>query len=49
VAVPSINLRILVCFTVYLRDDWSLNLRAIENCIFGVRSIEHKMRSIFRQ
>jgi hypothetical protein len=24
----------------YLRNDWSVNLRVIENCIFSIRSIE---------
>jgi hypothetical protein len=46
---PSLKLRISVWFTVHLRDGWSLNLRAIENCIFCLCSIEHKMRSIFGQ
>ncbi len=45
---PSVKLRILQNFTLYLRNSWSLNLRAIENCICGLRSIERKMRSILR-
>ncbi len=27
----------------YLRNGWSVNLRAIENCIFSIRSIERNM------
>ncbi len=46
--VPSVKLRILENFTLYLRNSWSLNLRAIENCICGLRSIGRKMRSILR-
>jgi hypothetical protein len=30
--------------TVYLRYGWSINLWAIENCIFGIRSTERKTR-----
>ncbi len=45
---PSVILRILPNFTLYLRNSWSINLRAIENCICGLRSIECKMRSILR-
>jgi hypothetical protein len=45
---PSVKLRILQNFTLYLRNNWSINLRAIENCICGLRSIERKMRSILR-
>ncbi len=37
---PSVKLRILQNFTLYLRNSWSINLRAIENCICGLRSIE---------
>jgi hypothetical protein len=33
-------------FTSYLRNGWSL--RAIENCIFSIRSIERNMRPILR-
>jgi hypothetical protein len=44
----SVKLRILQNFTLYLRNSWSINLRAIENCICGLRSIERKMRSILR-
>jgi hypothetical protein len=36
-------------FTLYLRNSRSLNLRAIESCICGLRPIERKMRSILRQ
>jgi hypothetical protein len=32
----------------YLRNGWSVNLRAIEKCIFSIRSIERNMRSILR-
>ncbi len=32
-------LHILENFTLYLRNSWSLNLRAIENCICGLRSL----------
>ncbi len=35
-----------VCFTLYLRKSCSVNLWAIENCIFDLRSIECKMRFI---
>jgi hypothetical protein len=45
---PSEKLRILENFTLYLSNNWSLNLRAIENCICGLRCIEHKMRSILQ-
>ncbi len=44
----SVKLCILENFTLYLRNSWSLNLRAIESCICGLRSIERKMRSILR-
>ncbi len=47
-SVSSVKLRILENFTLYLRNSWSLNLRAIENCICGLRSIGRKMRSILR-
>ncbi len=46
--VPSVKLCILENFTLYLRNSWSLNLRAIENCICGLHSIGRKMRSILR-
>jgi hypothetical protein len=46
--VLSVKLRILENFTLYLRNSWSLNLRAIENCICGLCSIGRKMRSILR-
>ncbi len=45
--VPSIKLRILENLTLYLRNSWSLNLRAIENCTCGLRSIGREMRFIF--
>jgi hypothetical protein len=45
---PSVILRILENFTLYLRNSLSLNLRAIENCICGLRSIGRKMRFILR-
>ncbi len=45
---PSVKLRILQNFTLYLRNSCSLNLRAIENCICGLCSIERNMRSILR-
>jgi hypothetical protein len=32
----------------YLRNGWNVNLRAIENCIFSIRSIERNMRPILR-
>jgi hypothetical protein len=32
----------------YLRNGWSVNLQAIENCIFSIRSIERNMRPILR-
>jgi hypothetical protein len=35
-------------FTSYLRNGWSINVRAIENCIFSIRSIECNMRPILR-
>jgi hypothetical protein len=41
-SVSSVKLRILENFTLYLRNSWSLNLRAIENCICGLRSIERQ-------
>ncbi len=47
-SAPSVKLRILQNFTVYLRNSWSINLPAIENCICGLHSIERKMRSILR-
>jgi hypothetical protein len=46
--VPSVKLRILENLTLYLCNSLSLNLRAIENCICGLRSIGCKMRSILR-
>jgi hypothetical protein len=46
--VPSVKLRILENFTLYLCNSWSLNLRSIENCICGLRSIGRKMRSILQ-
>ncbi len=46
--MPSVKLRFLENFTLYLRNSWSLNLRAIESCICGLRPIERKMRSILR-
>jgi hypothetical protein len=47
------NVRLRLCgflgsFTLYLRNGWSVNLRAIENCIFSIRSIERNMRPILR-
>ncbi len=44
----NVKLRILECFTLYLRNRQSGNLRAIENCICGLRSIERNMRSFLR-
>jgi len=38
-----------VRFTLYLCSVWSINLWAIENFIFGMRSIERKMRPINRR
>ena len=35
-------------FMSYLRNGWSVNLRAIENCIFSIRSIERNMRPILQ-
>jgi hypothetical protein len=35
-------------FTSYLRNGCSVNLQAIENCIFSIRSIEHNLRPILR-
>ncbi len=35
-------------FTSYMRNGWSVTLRAIENCIFSIRSIERNMRPILR-
>ncbi len=46
--VPSVKLRFLQNFTLHLRNSWSLNLRAIESCICGLRPIERKMRSFLR-
>jgi hypothetical protein len=42
------KLRILESFTLYLRNTWILNLRAIENCVCSIRSIERKVRYILR-
>jgi len=47
-SVSSLKLCILENFTLYLRNTWSLNLRAIESCVCSIRSIERKMRSILR-
>ncbi len=47
-SVSSVKLRILENFMLYLRNTWSLNLRAIESCVCSIRSIECKMRSILR-
>ncbi len=47
-SVLSVKLSILENFTLYLRNTWSLNLRAIESCVCSIRSIERKMRSILR-
>jgi len=33
---------------LYLRNTWSLNLRAIESCVCSIRSIESKMRFILQ-
>jgi hypothetical protein len=44
----NVKLRILECFTLYLRNPQSGNLRAIENCICGLRSIERNMRFFLR-
>ncbi len=44
----NVKLRILECFTLYLHNRQSGNLRAIENCICGLRSIERNMRSFLR-
>jgi hypothetical protein len=38
----------LVGFTSYLLNGWSVNLRAIENCIFSIRSIERNFYFILR-
>jgi hypothetical protein len=38
--------RLYVIYTV--RNGWSVNLWAIENCIFSICSIEHDMRPILR-
>jgi hypothetical protein len=46
--LPSVKFRSLENFTLYLRNSLSLNLRAIENCICGLRSIGRKMRSILQ-
>jgi hypothetical protein len=35
-------------FTSYLRNGWSVKLRAIENCVFIISSIERNMRPILR-
>jgi hypothetical protein len=35
-------------FTSYLRNGWSVKLRAIENCFFSIRSIERNMRPILQ-
>jgi hypothetical protein len=37
----------LECFTLYLRNRQSGNLRAIENCVCSIRSLERNMTSIF--
>jgi hypothetical protein len=44
----NVNLRRLECFTSYLHNGQSGNLRAIENCICGLRSIERNMRAFLR-
>jgi hypothetical protein len=44
----NVNLRRLECFTSYLRNGQSGNLRAIENCICGLRSMERNMRAFLR-
>jgi hypothetical protein len=43
-SVLSVKLCILENFALYLRNTWSLNLRAIESCVCSIRS----MRSISR-
>ena len=44
----NVKLRTLEYFTLYLRNRQSGNLRTIENCICGLRSIERNMRSFLR-
>jgi hypothetical protein len=44
----NVNLRRLECFTSYLRNGQSGNLRAIENCICGLRSIKRNMRTFLQ-
>jgi hypothetical protein len=45
--VSNLKLRLLVCFTLYLLNGSRVNLRAIDNCIYAIHSIELKQRSIF--
>ena len=47
-SVSSVKFCILENFTLYLRNTWSLNLRAIESCVCSIRSIERKMGPILR-
>ncbi len=44
----NVKLSTLEYFTLYLRNRQSGNLRTIENCICGLRSIERNMRSFLR-
>ncbi len=44
----NVKLRTLEYLTLYLRNRQSGNLRTIENCICGLRSIERNMRSFLR-
>ncbi len=44
----NVKLRTLKYFTLYLRNHQNGNLRAIESCICGIRSIERNMMSFLR-
>jgi hypothetical protein len=46
--VLNVKLCTLECFTLYLRNRQSENLRAIENCVCSIRSIERNMTSFLR-
>jgi hypothetical protein len=43
----NVKLRTLECFTLYLRNRQSWNLRAIESCVCIIRSMARNMTSFF--
>jgi hypothetical protein len=45
--VLSVKCKMAEKSSLSVRNTWSLNLRAIENCICSIRSIERKMKHIF--